>query len=413
LTLNEARIGSLDVIRGVAVMGIILMNIVSFALPEAAYLNPTAYGGDGVADKVSWALSFLLIDNKIRGLFSMLFGASMLLVYERAQARNGQGALAHRRRMVWLMAFGLFHFFFIWSGDILFLYGACGLIGMTLLVLDVPSLRKVFIILLGVGFLLLTSSVIAMIFLKQSALHPGADAATLSDYRTLLHAIGPDGAMEMKKEISLYHGDYSAIARHRFVEGGGALFALILTFGPETIGLMGLGMLLLRNGFLTGDWTASAYAKTAIRCYIVGVVGLVPLLWLCIVSGFDPVTTVGIALAWSMPFRLAMMMGHAALILLVIKQHQNATVMAWIAATGRTAFSNYIGTSIIMTVIFYGYGLGLYGQLSRWQIYMLVPPLWILMLAWSKPWLTHFNYGPLEWLWRSLSRGQRQTFRRR
>src|SRR6218665_278676 len=117
--LPPGRIVTLDIVRGVAVMGILAMNIVAFSMPEAAYVNPAAYGTESIADLGSWLFSFILIDGKMRGLFSFLFGASMLLVIDRAEARGANAAWAHYSRMLWLLIFGLIHYFFIWFGYIL------------------------------------------------------------------------------------------------------------------------------------------------------------------------------------------------------------------------------------------------------------------------------------------------------
>jgi uncharacterized protein len=122
------RILTLDVIRGIAVMGIFSVNVVGFAMIEAAYFNPGAYGGHTGADLALWATNMILIDGKMRTLFSMLFGASMLLVIERAEASGRSGWWTHFRRMVVLLGFGLVHYYFIWFGDILTLYAVCGLI---------------------------------------------------------------------------------------------------------------------------------------------------------------------------------------------------------------------------------------------------------------------------------------------
>src|SRR4029079_5120810 len=122
------RIATLDIVRGVAVMGILAMNIVGFAMPGAAYMNPMAYGTQGPADLASWGFSFIRIDGKMRGLFSFLFGASLLLVVERAEASGRNPALVHYSRMFWLLVFGLIHFYLIWWGDILSLYAPVGMI---------------------------------------------------------------------------------------------------------------------------------------------------------------------------------------------------------------------------------------------------------------------------------------------
>ena len=114
VTLPPPRIATLDIVRGVAVLGILAMNVVGFSMPFNAYLNPAAFGMEGQADYISWLLSFILIDGKMRGLFSFLFGASLLLVIERAEAKGESAASIHYRRMVWLLVFGLLHYYFIW-----------------------------------------------------------------------------------------------------------------------------------------------------------------------------------------------------------------------------------------------------------------------------------------------------------
>ena len=122
------RIATLDIVRGVAVMGILAMNIVGFAMPFQAYFNPTALGPISDADLSSWAVSFVLVDGKMRGLFSFLFGASMLLVIEQAEAKGEPAERIHYRRMFWLLAFGLAHLYLIWFGDILAGYALVGML---------------------------------------------------------------------------------------------------------------------------------------------------------------------------------------------------------------------------------------------------------------------------------------------
>ena len=127
-TTSPDRILTLDVIRGVAVMGIFSVNVIGFAMIEAAYFNPAAYGGHTGANLALWATNMVLIDGKMRTLFSMLFGASMLLVIERAERAGRSGWWTHARRMTVLFGFGLFHYYFIWFGDILSLYAAMGMV---------------------------------------------------------------------------------------------------------------------------------------------------------------------------------------------------------------------------------------------------------------------------------------------
>ena len=135
-------------------------------------------------------------------------------------------------------------------------------------------------------------------------------------------------------------------------------------------------------------------------------------LWLMREARFDYLVSLNAFLAWAQPGRLMMTIGYAALLVLLIKHHAASPWIGRVAAAGRAAFSNYLGTSIVMTTIFYGYGLGLFGRVDRAPLYLFVIAAWAVMLLWSKPWLDRFRYGPLEWLWRSLARGAMQPMRK-
>jgi uncharacterized protein len=391
LPASPVRHQSLDAIRGFAVMGILLMNIIGFAMPGEAYANPRAWGGTSTADLWTWAIMFVLVDGKFRGLFSLLFGASMLLVVNRAEARGENKALVNRTRMGWLLVFGLLHSYLIWSGDILIMYAVCGFVAILFVDEDVAALRRIAISLI----------------LANLLIWGGLTLANLGDMPS-----APD-AKSITRELATFGGRYADILRYRFAPERIADPAMVFFSNAlETIGFFALGMMMLRNGFLTGDWARLDYARFAVKSYAVGIpplLGCAVYLWL---HQFDvnALRTVGFAVAPL--FRVAVMLGHAAVLLLLIKHFETTRAMARIVAVGRAAFTNYLGTSILMTTLFYGYGFGLYGKLSRLDAYMIVPCVWVIMLLWSKPWLDRFAYGPLEWLWRSLSRGKRQPMRR-
>jgi uncharacterized protein len=412
LTITNTRYLSLDAIRGIAVMGILLMNIIAFAMPDAAYVNPAAYGGTSPPDVISWAIMSVLVDSKMRGLFSVLFGASMLLVYERAEAAQGDGKTVHRRRMVWLLLFGLVHYYLIWVGDILTLYALCGLAGIGLLHKDESQLRRIAIWLISISFVVFGAIIVLMWVFKWVVLQPGADPELVKKFTEGMVEFGGVSAEKTAKSIALYRGDYSGIVHHILTEELFAPVEQFLSALLETLGLMALGMMLLRNGFLTGEWDTARYLKTMKTAYLIGIPGQFMLIILGIWSGFDTLIMFSNMMAFSLPFNLAIMIGHAALAMLLIKKFAKSAIMARISAVGQAAFTNYLGTSILMTTLFYGYGFGLFGQVSRWQAYLIVPVVWVIMLLWSKPWLDRFRYGPLEWLWRSLARGQMQPARR-
>jgi len=402
---------SLDTIRGFAVMGILLMNIVAFAMPEMAYVSPAVYGSDGPADYWAWTAMFIAVDGKMRGLFSVLFGASMLLVYERAQQSAGNGRAVHVRRMLCLLVFGLIHFYLIWFGDILVLYALCGLLGTFVLTRETRWLKRAMIVFFTLHFLVMAGLSLAMLAIKWAATQPGATLETMTSYRETLTEIAP-GGQAIAQEIALFRGDYLSFVRHNLTESLFHPLEFFLQGSLETMGLIALGIILFRNGFLTGQWSRQRYRRAMLLGYSIGVPPLAALAAWVWSSGFDPFVVLGTFIAWSMPFRIAVMLGHAALLMLVIQRFAESGALERVEAAGKAAFSNYLGTSILMTGLFYGWGLGWFGRLSRWQCLLVVPFVWLLMLLWSKPWLERFRYGPLEWLWRSLARGEVQAMRK-
>lgn len=407
---GSTRYLSLDALRGVAVMGILLMNIIAFAMPTPAYVNPLAWGGTGIADLSIWAANFVLVDGKMRGLFSLLFGASMLLVIDRATARGENAVSVHFRRLGWLLVFGLAHYYLVWVGDILFQYAVIGMVAFLFRNRSADSLVKWSIAVLLVNLMIWILMAAAMLQFQQTALQPDASAETLAQYREMIGTLGAPGSSIIAQELAFYTGGYSGILAFR--TSGEQLttpFISLHIMGLETLGYMLLGMALLRMGFMTGAWDGEDYRRFAVRAYMIGLPPMIALAAWCWLSDFDPVLTFSAQFAWAAPFRIALILAHAALALWLIKRHAGTALVARIAATGRVAFTNYLGTSLLMTTIFYGYGLGLFGQVSRAGVYLFVLAAWAIMLLWSKPWLERFSQGPFEWLWRALARGMRPT----
>jgi uncharacterized protein len=401
----------LDIIRGVAVMGIFGVNVIDFAMPMQAYFNPAAYGLSSSADLALWFATFILIDGKMRGLFSLLFGASMLLVIERAQAAGRSPADIHYNRMFWLLILGCIHYYLIWFGDILTLYALTGMIAFAFRRRAVRTL-----IVCGLVFLLLDlivmSSVSWRFFAAEAAAHaPHASAAALAQWHGMAGAFVAPDSQGLAEELALYRGSWLGIVRDAFTAG---LIdpALQFVYGVlETLGYMLLGMAGLKSGFLRGTWDDARYRRIAWWTLAVSIPFYGAYAWIEWRSGFDTSLFFVIFFVATNPFRLAMMAGYAALIILLSRR--GGWLVQRIAAAGRAAFTNYLGASLIATTIFYGYGFGLYGRLSRLDAWLFAPALWVVMLLWSKPWLDRFNYGPFEWLWRTLARRRPQQMRRR
>jgi uncharacterized protein len=210
----DTRHISLDALRGFAVMGILAMNIVDFAMPESAYISPAVYGGSTGANLASWIFGALFFDGKMRGLFSMLFGASILLVTKGADAKGEDPAKVHFSRMAWLMVFGLLHYFLVWSGDILFTYACIGCVAYLFRNRSVSQLIRTALIILVVGSIL-NGIHFGLQYQKElQARTPGASAVLVRQYEED-KAQSTFAPKETAQQIAVHRGPYKSWGCHR------------------------------------------------------------------------------------------------------------------------------------------------------------------------------------------------------
>jgi len=402
----------MDVLRGCAVMGIVWMNITAFALPQNAYFNPAVAGPPGVADILVWAIGFLLVDGKMRGLFALLFGASMLLLIDREEMAGRNGQRAQLIRAGWLFLIGLAHYLLLWWGDILMVYALVGLVALRFAGREPLALVKLAFLAFLLHFLICGGFIALLHLWGQAAAGGDASAASRQSFATFMASLSDPASAAARAEIATYRGGYAGIlADHLGKFPGEWLWSLIFT-GLEVLGFMLLGMAMLKGGFLTGRWPAEQYWRTARHCFLIGLPPMIALAIWVVASGFAPLTTFGNALAWSVPFRIPLTVGWAALILWLYLRHRDAGLTARIASAGRLALSNYLGTSLVMTAIFYGWGLGLFGHVRPALLPLFTIGGAAAMLLWSPAWEKRFAVGPVEWLWRSLIRGAPQKIRK-
>jgi uncharacterized protein len=406
---GQTRVISLDALRGFAVMGILAMNIVAFAMPFWAYITPLAYGGETEVGRGTWLASYVLFDGKMRGFFSLLFGASMMLIIDGATAKGESAAKVHYARMLWLALFGLAHFYFIWFGDILFLYAVVGCLAFLFRNWKSRRLIKWALIIFAIHLIVFGAQFIGLQVMQFFATQPGAPADLVKQYNEIMAS--PDFDFETARQLALHRGDYSGIVGDKLASWWEPIGGVLQSIG-ETLPLMMIGMACQKNGFLTGQWTREEYVRIARKMIIPGlilssVVGLMVMM-----ANYDKITALAAFFVWSAIPRTMLTIGYAAVLMLVVARYANTGFIARVAATGRAAFTNYLGTSIVMTTIFYGYGFGLFGYVSRPALWLFVLGAWGVMLLWSKPWLERFQYGPLEWLWRSLARMELQPMAR-
>ncbi|QGP78792.1 DUF418 domain-containing protein [Sphingobium sp. CAP-1] len=410
--MTSSRIPAMDVLRGCAVMGILWMNITAFALPQNAYFNPAVSGWRGAGDIAFWAISLLLVDGKMRGLFALLFGASMLLLIDREEMAGRDGRRTQMVRSGWLFLLGCAHFFLLWWGDILRVYGLVSLFALLFAGQEPLDLVKRAFLCFLLQFLLVATFIASLYLWSHAAAAPGAGAGMREGFVSFMAALSDPASPATQAEIATYRTGFGAILQMKLAAFPGEWLWGFLFTAFETLGFMLLGMAMLKGGFLTGGWDAEQYRRTARHCFLIGLPPMIALaLWVGL-SGFAPLTTYGVALAWSLPFRIPLTVGWAALILWLLARHRGSPWIDRIAAAGRMTLSNYLGTSLIMTALFYGWGAGLFAHVRPALLPLFILPVWGIMLLWSKPYANRFAMGPAEWLWRSLSAGKPQKIRK-
>jgi uncharacterized protein len=405
------RENAIDAVRGLAVLGILLLNVVGFGLPTAAYTNPGVAGGSTGPDLWTWAISYVLVESKMRALFSMLFGASMLLVAERATGRSPGPAGVHYRRMAVLFVIGMIHAWFIWYGDILTFYAVIGAIAFLARKLSVRWLVGLGVLLLAMQGASTHGEGVRLAQVRAAAEAPAATAEQRAQWaeERAFYAPTPE---EVAAETRGYLGGVAEVFATRApVIREFQLVLFPLAFALEVAGMMLIGMALLKSGWVLGRRSAAHYATVAAAGFAIGVPVFTSLAHMQMAGGWEGdvyLRAEGISVVARVPVAL----GWAALVLWAWKR-LGENSLPRLRAVGRMAFTNYLMASLMMTTLFYGYGLGLFGSLSRWQLVVIVvPAVWALQLLWSKPWLERHLYGPFEWLWRTLARGQAQPWRR-
>lgn len=366
------------------------MNIQSFSMPIAAYFNPTAYGDFSGANAVTWFLVHVFVDQKFISLFSILFGASILLFTLKAEEKGAGVATLHYRRNFWLLAFGLSHAYLLWYGDILYTYAIMAFI---LYPFRNASAKRLFTSGLAVF------GVATIIGLAAAATFSSWPPAMVEDAR----AHWDPTKEQLDAEVAAYEGGWLAQMTHRAALAFFVETEVLLTFYAwKTGGLMLIGMALFKWGVLSADRTPALYRRLAAYGFGLGI----------------PIILAGVALNVAADWSLAMSLysshfnywgslfvafGYIGLVMLAVKANLFAAFQARLAAVGRTAFTNYLLQTVIGTTIFYGHGFGLFGSVDRVGQVLVCLGIWTLQLVLSPWWLRHFTLGPLEWLWRTLT----------
>lgn len=423
------RVASLDILRGFGLLGILLLNIYDFASPSRLFdvpsglPRPAFVGWHAPLDHAILWLTWLLAEGKMRSIFSMLFGAGVVLLTDRITKddRAAHVASIFYRRNLWLLVIGLCHGYLIWSGDILVDYSLLAMLVLYFL----RRLKARTLLIAGfavwvgfgtVGFL--HGFEVSKTLRADAALRAAKAAGPLAT--TAQKTIIADAAKEeksalptMKEDIQSNHRSYWEGRKARLHGESGFLLVKLNGLYLSYLGSMIVGMGLYKTGFLTNRRSASEYVATMIVGYAISFPFVAMGLWHLQRSGF----TAAAQARWLWePYCVqvaAGTLGDLSLLLLLIRIKVFQPIFAPVAAVGRTAISNYVLTSLLCKWIFSWGPWKLYGQLEYYQWYCVVIAIWCLNLLFSSLWLRAFAFGPLEWLWRSLTYWKMQPFRAR
>ena len=390
------RILALDALRGIAVIGIVWMNVHAFALPGPAYYNPLSYGATGDADYRVWLGSFVFIEDKFRTLFAMLFGSGCLILIERGGEKPWR---AHYARMIVLFAIGLVHATLLASNDVLRAYALAGLALPLLAGLSARALVAVSVGLLVVhvalGMVALGGGMVDLFSARQ-----GSDALMWAERQ-----FGRDpAAITMLLEQGREGLDERVIRR---TLGIPAQMATLVASLPLNLAAIALGMGLWRGGMLKGEWRTFHVQRLAGFAVLVAIPALLGLAGWLVATGFAAALVGPVALVISAPFDTLLGVAYAALAMAFLTKDKAVT--RTLAAVGRLSLTNYLMTSVILASIFAPWGLGLFGEVTRTQAFGLSFVPIIAMLLWSPPWVAKVGQGPFERLWRSGARALSYT----
>lgn len=394
------RIDALDILRGFAVLGILSMNIGGFSMPGAAYFDPTAWGELTGLNLAVWVTTHVFADLKFMAIFSMLFGAGIVLMAERRTARGEPSTGLHMRRMAWLLFFGLLHAHLLWYGDVLVWYAFCGT-GLYL----ARNARPRRLIMLAVASWTIGSLILAGGGLSAPSWPDDVRAELIAELK-------PD-AEALQHEVEHYRGGWMEQMQLRHPSAIGMETETFAVWAVWRVsGLMLLGMALFKLGVLTGRADSRVYRRMILTGLVVGL----PLILLGVRrnlgSGWAAPDFFFLGSLYNYWGSIPVALGWIGAVMLTIRAGAFRGLATRLSATGRMAFTNYIMQTVICTTIFYGHGFGLFGSVERTGQVLIVLAVWAFQLWVSPLWLKHFLFGPLEWLWRSLVYMKRQPVRR-
>lgn len=395
----QERIEILDVLRGLAVCGILIGNMQWFS--GYGMMPPVLAAQSPVADRVTHFLVHFFVEGKFYSIFSFLFGFGFALQIARAEERGDTKASLFKRRLFWLLVIGLAHAYLLWAGDILSIYALMGFLLILFRKKTNESLLKWALVLLAIP--ILTYIVLYVLFVAFAP--PGTaamvDAAQLDMWNDAIRKVPQSGYVQIISDYNLHY----VVGRYA---------SLILEMRPPKIlAMFLLGLYAYRRGFFQNlSNHQTLIRRVLVYGLVLGLVGNIAFAALAGSEAVIPPSPAGIVGVISYAFGVpALALFFMALVATLWQKAAWRRLLAVLAPVGRMALTNYLLQTIICVLIFYGYGFGQFGRVGALTATLIALGIFLFQILMSALWLKHFRYGPMEWIWRQLTYGRRLNLR--
>jgi uncharacterized protein len=425
---NE-RIKLIDSIRGIALLGILLMNSMAQSQAHMFYDRMDPRQSMTGLNFFAWGAEMLVFEGTMRGLFSILFGAGTLLLLTRLIRKNNglEPADIYYRRLLWLLVFGLINaFIFLWPGDILYPYALCGLLLFPFRNLSPKKLLWIAFAFLIIGTYrensdlyqnkkIISKGQVAEVL--EAKKHKLTDQQTedLAKYKGYRDRTSQQGVIKaaVKDEKTLQSRNYLTIFNYyKTINMTIESSVLYEDYWYDILLFLFIGMALYKSGFLLGKNSTSVYAAVAFIGITVGLLINYIYAKQQYQLKFDQFQ---FTQKWKFSYyeirRVFQTTGYLSLLILLYKAIPFRKILNVFAPVGQMAFTNYLSQSIITSIVFYGFAV--YGTLQRYEVYYVVGAIWLFQIVSSHIWLRYFRFGPFEWVWRSLTYLKKQPMRKR
>ncbi len=398
---TQKRVMSLDILRGTAVLGILLMSIQSFSMPSSAYFHPLSYENLEGLNLYAWLFSHVFASEKFMAILAMLFGAGIIMISQKARKEHMRSSGLQYRRLFVLFLIGIFHAYLLWYGDLLVAFSICGFFMFAF-----RSKSKAYLFRAGIIFLVLGSALKLLLAYSIPLWEQG-------QFQLLESELWSPSREEINYEIGHYTDTWE---RQMLVRVPAAFNMQTKVFLSEIFwrvsGLMLLGMAFYKKGVFTAKQSKKYLSKMGI--YGMGL-GL-PLVVGGVLLNFHNRWDFEMSYFYFSQFNywgsVLMALGYIGLIVLFCKFSTRSLIARSLSYVGRMSLTTYLMQSVICTYVFYGHGFGLFGDLDRSAQVVAVLLLWVFQIAFSTIWLHYFNFGPFEWVWRSISYGELQRIKK-